>query len=80
MPNMTYTVLVYEAEEGGYWAEVAEMPGCVSQGETLDELKANITEAILACRGAYAENEGALEPAAISTWTLRIPDGDSVPA
>jgi hypothetical protein len=40
------TVLVQEAEEGGYWAEVIEMPGCVSQGETLAELRANIAEAI----------------------------------
>ena len=77
---MTYVVLVYEAEEGGYWAEVAEMPGCVSQGETLDELKANVTGAILACRAAYAEGAGGGEPAAVSTWTLRIPDGESVPA
>ena len=39
-------VEVYEAEEGGYWGEVREMPGCLSQGETLDELKVNMTEAI----------------------------------
>ncbi len=44
--TLTFTVLVHEAEEGGYWAEVPELPGCVSQGETLDELEANIKEAI----------------------------------
>ena len=42
----TFTALVHEAEEGGFWAEVPELPGCVSQGETLDELEANIKEAI----------------------------------
>ena len=43
-----FTILVHEGEEGetGYWAEVIEMPGCVSQGETLVELKANIQEAM----------------------------------
>ncbi len=41
-----YTVVVHEAEEGGYWAEVIELPGCVSQGETMDELRRSIKEAI----------------------------------
>lgn len=39
-------VLVHSAEEGGYWAEVPALPGCVSQGETIDEVRANIREAI----------------------------------
>ncbi len=46
MSTATYTVVVFEAEDGGYWAEVVELPGCVGQGETLDELKHNVTEAI----------------------------------
>lgn len=41
-----YTVMVHEAEEGGYWAEVRELPGCVSQAETLADLEVNIKEAI----------------------------------
>ena len=44
---MTFTVLVYDAEEGGYWAKVPELPGCVSQGETLEEVERNIKDAIL---------------------------------
>lgn len=42
------TIMIYEAEDGetGYWGEVIEMPGCVSQGETIAELKANMQEAI----------------------------------
>ena len=45
---MTYTVLVYEAEpdEGGYWAVVAELPGCGTSGETIDEIDENIKDAI----------------------------------
>jgi len=42
----SYTVIVHEAEEGGYWGEVLELPGCVSQGETMDEFRHNIREAL----------------------------------
>ena len=41
-----FTVKVYKAEEGGYWAEVPELPGCATQAETLDGIRRNITEAI----------------------------------
>ena len=46
---MKVKIIVHEAEEGGFWAEVPAIPGCVSQGETLDELDANIREAIVGC-------------------------------
>jgi predicted RNase H-like HicB family nuclease len=46
---MKIEIVVHEAEEGGYWAEVPAIPGCVSQGETLDELDENIREAIVGC-------------------------------
>ena len=42
----SYTIVVHEAEEGGYWGEVLELPGCVSQGETIDEFRYNIREAL----------------------------------
>lgn len=42
----TYHLVVFEAEEGGYWGEVAELPGCVAQGETLDDLKGSTLDAI----------------------------------
>jgi predicted RNase H-like HicB family nuclease len=44
---MKLKILVYEAEEGGYWAEVPALRGCVSEGETMDETLANIKEASL---------------------------------
>lgn len=37
---------VHPAEEGGYWAEVPALPGCVTEGDTLDEVVANLNEAI----------------------------------
>ena len=38
-------VVVHPAEEGGFWAEVPALRGCVSEGDTLDEVVANIREA-----------------------------------
>ena len=46
---MKLRVVVHEAEEGGYWAEVPAIPGCVTQGETFEELLANIYEAVEGC-------------------------------
>jgi len=42
-------VIVYDAEEGGYWAEVPALPGCVTEGDTRAELLANLREAIEGC-------------------------------
>ncbi len=46
---MKFKAVVHEAEEGGFWAEVPSIPGCATQGETLDELLANLQEAIEGC-------------------------------
>jgi predicted RNase H-like HicB family nuclease len=43
---MKLRIVIHEADEGGYWAEVPALPGCYSQGETLAELRKNIREAI----------------------------------
>lgn len=43
---MDYTVLIHPAEEGGFWTEVPSLPGCFSQGETIEEALANTKEAI----------------------------------
>lgn len=46
---MKIKVVVHEAAEGGYWAEVPSIPGCATQGETFEELLANLYEAVEAC-------------------------------
>jgi predicted RNase H-like HicB family nuclease len=46
VPHMTLKAIVHQAEEGGFWAEVPAMPGCVTQGEAIEELRANLHEAI----------------------------------
>jgi predicted RNase H-like HicB family nuclease len=46
---MEIAAIVYEAEEGGYWAEVPVLPGCATQGDSLDELARNLIEAVTGC-------------------------------
>jgi predicted RNase H-like HicB family nuclease len=46
---MNIKAIVHEAEEGGFWAEVPAIPGCATQGDTLEELLANLREAIEGC-------------------------------
>lgn len=37
MKVLNYTVKVHPAEEGGFWAEVPALPGCFTQGETIEK-------------------------------------------
>ena len=46
---MKLKIVVHEAEEGGYWAEVPAIPGCATQGETFEELLGNLYEAVEGC-------------------------------
>ena len=55
---MKLKAIIHKANEGGYWAEVPALPGCVTQGETLPELRTNIKEAI---EGWLAVDEGQQE-------------------
>ena len=43
---MSYHAIVEYTPESGYWASVRELPGCFSTGETIEELQANLREAI----------------------------------
>jgi predicted RNase H-like HicB family nuclease len=43
---MKVKVIAHEVGEGGFWAEVPALPGCASQGETMDDLVTNIREAM----------------------------------
>jgi predicted RNase H-like HicB family nuclease len=46
---MKIKAIIHTAEEGGYWAEIPAIPGCVTQGDTFEELLPNIYEAVEAC-------------------------------
>jgi predicted RNase H-like HicB family nuclease len=46
---MKLKVVIHDAEEGGYWAEIPAIPGCATQGDTFEELLHNIYDAVEAC-------------------------------
>jgi predicted RNase H-like HicB family nuclease len=52
---MELEVVIHPAEEGGFWVEVPALPGCVSEGDTLDEALTNIREAVAGWLEAAAD-------------------------
>ena len=64
---MKLKVIIHEAEEGGFWAEVPSIAGCATQGDTFDELISNIYEAVDGClsvdiqEGTIKENDRVME-------------------
>lgn len=64
---MQFKPLIHPAEESGYWAEVPEIPGCMTQGETLEELHANLQEAIAGCLAVELPGDGGAKV----DWTQR---------
>lgn len=45
MADREYRVLVHE-EDGSYWAEIEELPGCFASGDDLEQLRESVVEAI----------------------------------
>jgi predicted RNase H-like HicB family nuclease len=43
---MKIKAIIHSAEEGGYWAEVPALPGCITEGDTMEELMSNLQDAI----------------------------------
>ena len=52
---MKLKVVIHDAEEGGYWAEVPAIPGCATQGDSFEELLQNIYEAVEGCLAVDVE-------------------------
>jgi predicted RNase H-like HicB family nuclease len=58
---MKLKIIVHEAEEGGFWAEVPAIPGCATQGDSFEELLENLYEAIEGCLSVDIETPSASE-------------------
>ncbi len=43
---MKIQAVIHPAEEGGYWAEVPGLPGCITEGDSMEEVLANLKDAI----------------------------------
>ena len=41
-----YKAIIHSDEDGGYWAEVPALPGCYTDGDTIEEVRANLPKAI----------------------------------
>ena len=54
---MKLKVIIHKAEEGGYWAEVPALPGCVTKAESMEELIPNIYETVEGCLSIDMESE-----------------------
>jgi predicted RNase H-like HicB family nuclease len=46
---MKLKIIIHEAEEGGFWAEVPAIPGCMSQGDTIKDLIESLYDAVEGC-------------------------------
>ncbi len=46
---MKLKVIIHQAQEGGYWAEVPAIPGCATQGDNLKDLIENVYDAVEGC-------------------------------
>jgi predicted RNase H-like HicB family nuclease len=57
---MKLKAIIHKAAEGGFWAEVPALPGCVTQGDTMEELQTNLHEAIEGWLSVDAEQEAKL--------------------
>ena len=43
---MKIKAIIHPAEEGGYWAEIPALPGCITEGDTLEEVTTNLQDAV----------------------------------
>lgn len=68
---MDLTARVHQ-EDGSYWAEVVELPGCFASGDDLDELKEALAEAIFLYQVQYRTAEGAHDGESDDSPSMRI--------
>lgn len=71
---MEYVLVIHEAEEGGYWAEFPALPGCFTQGETIDEVIKRAPEAIDSHVTALREDGQDVPNENLVVMTVRTPE------
>jgi len=67
---MTLKMIVHKDKESGFWGEVPSLPGCVSQAETVDELRENMKEAVEGWLKVKEEEAESLEETQIVELSL----------
>jgi predicted RNase H-like HicB family nuclease len=61
-------IFTFDAEYQGYVAEVPALPGCLSQGKTIDEATANIRDAITGYLHVQAKHGKLVQPSDIAIF------------
>ena len=74
---MKVKAIIHEAEEGGFWAEVPALPGCVTQGETEEEVTSNLREAVELWLSVDTTDAGVAENDRSSSWPCETGFGQS---
>lgn len=69
MEKKTYCMFVHKGDKSGYWCDFPDVPGCFSDGESLEELMKNAADALESWMDATVDNGGSL-PAASDATTL----------
>ena len=59
--------IIHSDPRGGYWAEVPDIPGCVTEADTLEELERMVRDAAEGCLFAYLEQMRQQAPKASAT-------------
>ena len=77
--KVPFHVIPQEIAGGGYWAEIVEMPGCVAQGNTVEELEANLAQAALDWLRESSEKTEDDARQLAETQGVPFKDGDSYP-
>ena len=70
-----YSVIVHDADEGGYWVDVPALPGCYSQGESVDEALENVKEAIELYLEVLRDEDGDIPTDSDVVFQVRVPVG-----
>lgn len=69
MNTHEYIVRVNYEEGGSLWAEVLDLPGCFASGDTLDELRDALEDAISLC----VAEAGPVKPMSVGELRVRVP-------
>ena len=70
-----YSVIIHDAEEGGYWVEVPALSGCYSQGESVDDALENVKDAIALYLDVLAYEEADIPVDSDVVFQVSIPAG-----
>jgi predicted RNase H-like HicB family nuclease len=68
--TMKFNIIIKKDEEGRYVAECPDLPGCLSEGETLEDAIENINEAIIGCLKSRLKSAG--EKLKLSSFDRRL--------